>query len=87
MNPMDHTELIGYVAATLTTIAFIPQVVHTWRQRSARGISLGMYAIFTCGVALWLVYSLLLAAWPLIVANSATLVLALAMLVMKLRYR
>lgn len=87
MNPMNHTELIGYLAATLTTIAFIPQVLHTWRQRSAHGVSLGMYAIFTCGVALWLVYSLLLAAWPLIIANSATLVLALTMVAMKIRYR
>jgi len=84
---MNHSELIGYLAATLTTISFIPQVLHTWRLRSAHGISFGMYAIFTSGVALWLVYGLLLGAWPLIIANAATLVLALFILAMKVRFR
>ena len=84
---MNHSELIGYLAATLTTISFIPQVLHTWRLRSAHGVSLGMYAIFTSGVALWLVYGLLLGAWPLIIANAATLVLALFILAMKVRFR
>ena len=84
---MNHSELIGYLAATLTTIAFIPQALHTWRLRSAHGVSLGMYAIFTSGVALWLVYGLLLGAWPLIIANAATLALALFILAMKVRFR
>lgn len=84
---MNHTELIGYLAGALTTLAFIPQVLHTWRLRSAHGVSLGMYAIFASGVALWLAYGLLLGAWPLVVANSATLALALSILVMKIRYR
>lgn len=84
---MNPTELIGYAAATLTTIAFIPQVRHTWRMRSAHGISLGMYAIFTSGVVLWLVYGLLLGAWPIIIANAITLTLALSILLMKIRYR
>ena len=84
---MNHSELIGYLAATLTTISFVPQVLHTWRLRSAHGISLGMYAIFTSGVVLWLVYGLLLGAWPLIIANTATLVLALFILAMKVRFR
>lgn len=84
---MHHTELIGYLAAALTTFAFVPQVIHTWRLRSAHGISLGMYALFTSGVALWLVYGLLLGAWPLIVANAVTLTLALAILSLKIRYR
>jgi len=84
---MNHSELIGYLAATLTTISFVPQVLHTWRLRSAHGISLGMYAIFTSGVALWLTYGLLLGAWPLIIANAATLVLALFILAMKVRFR
>jgi len=84
---MHPTELIGYAAATLTTMAFIPQVLQTWRQRSAHGISLGMYAIFTGGVVLWLVYGVLLDAWPVVIANAATLALALSMLVMKVRFR
>ncbi len=84
---MNPTELIGYAAAALSTIAFIPQVLHTWRMRSGRGISLGMYATFTSGVALWLAYGILLDAWPIIVANVITLTLALSILVMKIRYR
>jgi len=81
------SDLIGYLAAGLTTLSFLPQALHTFRTRDVRGISLGMYALFTAGVALWLVYGLLLAAWPIVVANAVTLALALAILVMKLRYR
>jgi len=84
---MNHTELIGYVAAALTTLAFVPQVLHIWRLRAAQGISLGMYATFTGGVALWLVYGLLLGAWPLIVANAVTLALSLSILALKIRFR
>lgn len=79
-------DLIGYLAASLTTLSFLPQALHTFRTRDVSGISLGMYATFTTGVALWLVYGLLLGAWPLIAANGLTLLLALAILVMKLRY-
>ncbi len=84
---MNHTELIGYAAAVLTTLAFVPQVIHIWRLRAAHGISLGMYAIFTSGVALWLVYGLLLGAWPLIVANAVTLTLSLCIIALKIRFR
>ena len=77
---------IGSIAATLTTVAFVPQVWQVWRTRHTHDISLGMYAIFTCGVAMWLVYGLLLGAWPIIIANAITVLLAGAVLVMKLRY-
>ncbi len=80
-------DVIGYIAASLTTLSFLPQALHTFRTRDVSGISLGMYALFTTGVALWLVYGLLLAAWPLIVANAITLALALAILLMKLRFK
>ncbi len=83
---MTGTELIGYLAATLTTFAFVPQAVQAWRTRDTSGISLPKYALFCTGVALWLVYGLLLGAWPIIVANAITLALSLAILVMKLRY-
>jgi MtN3 and saliva related transmembrane protein len=79
-------DLIGYLAAGLTTLSFLPQALHTFRTRDVSGISLGMYSMFATGVALWLVYGLLLGSWPLIAANSVTLTLALAILVMKLRY-
>lgn len=83
---MNSTELVGSLAACLTTLSFLPQAWMTWRSRDVSGISLGMYSVFTLGVALWLVYGLLLSAWPVVVANAVTLVLALAILVMKLRY-
>ena len=79
-------ELIGYIAAGCTTLSFLPQALHTFRTRDVSGISLGMYALFTTGVALWLVYGLLVSAWPVVAANAVTLVLALTILVMKLRY-
>lgn len=84
---MPTTELIGYLAAALTTLSFVPQAWHTFRTRDVSGISLGMYSVFTLGVALWLAYGLLLAAWPLIIANAITLALAASILGMKLRYR
>lgn len=83
---MSTIDLIGYIAACLTTLSFLPQALHTFRTRDVRGISLGMYALFTTGVALWLLYGLMLMAWPLITANFITLLLALAILVMKLRF-
>ncbi len=81
------TEIIGTVAAVLTTISFVPQVWHSFKTRDVSGISLPMYSLFTIGVALWLVYGILLGAWPLIVANGITLCLAGAILQMKLTFK
>lgn len=83
---MQFTDLIGYLAAALTTFSFVPQALHTFRTRDVRGISLGMYGAFTVGIALWLVYGLALGAWPIVVANAITLVLAGSILWMRLRY-
>lgn len=80
------TNLIGYVAASLTTIAFVPQVVHTWRSRNADGISLGMISLFALGILLWLIYGILLGAAPIIAANAVTLGLTALLLGMKLRF-
>lgn len=86
-NSLDQIDnLVGTLAATLTTIAFIPQAWMTWKSKRAEGISLGMYSIFTTGVALWLLYGMIIGAWPVIIANLLTLVLALFILVMKLRF-
>ena len=84
---MNLTDLIGTLAAILTTISFLPQAVHTFRTKDVRGISLGMYSAFTLGVAMWLVYGLLQGAWPVVIANVITQALASTILVMKLRYR
>ncbi len=78
--------VIGFIAGAMTTGAFVPQVVKIWKTRSARDLSLGMYAIFVGGVVLWLVYGLLLDSLPIILANVLTLALAIPILVMKLRY-
>jgi MtN3 and saliva related transmembrane protein len=80
---MLDTELLGLIAGTLTTLAFLPQVVKTWKSRSAKDISLGMFLLFSTGVALWLVYGIRLGATPIIAANAVTLILSLAILGMK----
>jgi MtN3 and saliva related transmembrane protein len=83
---MSPSDLIGFAAAALTTASFLPQAWHTFRTRDVSGISLGMYACFTLGVFLWLIYGLIVGAWPIVVANAITLMLALGILVMKLRF-
>lgn len=77
------TDHLGFLAATLTTISFVPQAWLVWRRRSAAGISAGMYCIFTTGIALWLLYGIRIGSFPVIVANAITLVLAASILVMK----
>jgi MtN3 and saliva related transmembrane protein len=83
---MSAQEWIGGIAATLTTCSFIPQVWRVWHTRHTKDISLLMYTLFTIGVALWLVYGILLASWPVILANGITLLLAGMVLVLKLRF-
>ena len=77
------TDHLGFLAATLTTISFSPQVWMVWRRRSGAGISAGMYCIFTLGVALWLAYGVMIASTPVIIANGITLLLAMSILAMK----
>ncbi|SIP97936.1 SemiSWEET transporter [Solilutibacter tolerans] len=79
-------EWIGYVAATLTTVAFVPQAIKTIRTRDTKGISLGMYVVFTIGIACWFGYGLVLQSWPMIIANIITFLLSATILVMKLRH-
>ena len=81
---MTLTDSLGYIAATLTTASFIPQAWLTFRSRDVSGISLGMYGAFTFGIALWLGYGVMLQAWPIVIANTVTLVLAATILGMKL---
>ena len=83
---MTPADLIGGLAAILTTAAFIPQAWLTWRTRKADGVSVAMYSVFITGVALWLAYGFLIGAWPVIIANAVTLALAIAILVMRIRF-
>lgn len=83
---MNTTDLIGSLAACLTTVSFVPQAWLSFRTRDVSGVSLLMYSVFTVGVALWLAYGWLLNSWPMVIANTITLVLALMILGMKLVY-
>ncbi|MFN7967593.1 MAG: SemiSWEET transporter [Acidobacteriota bacterium] len=79
-------DWIGYAAATLTTVSFVPQAVRVIRTRQTGDLSLAMYSIFAVGVAMWLVYGIALGSLPIVLANATTLVLVLIILVMKLRF-
>jgi MtN3 and saliva related transmembrane protein len=84
---MNLIQLLGLAAGTCTTAAFIPQVVKTWKSRSAKDLSLGMFSIFCTGVLLWLAYGLLIMDIPVIIANMVTLVLASFLLALKLKWK
>ncbi len=86
MMSLDLVNLFGYPAAVLTTAAFVPQAWKSWRSRDLSGISLPMYALFTLGVACWLVYGLLLGSLPIVLGNGITLALATVVLVLKIRH-
>ena len=83
---MSAMTIIGFAAAFCTTIAFLPQVIKTWKTRSTKDISLGMFLLFASGIFLWLVYGLLQSDWPLIIANAITLLLSLIILGFKMRH-
>jgi MtN3 and saliva related transmembrane protein len=76
--------VLGYFAATLTTLSFLPQVILVYRTKNTDAISVSMYLIFSTGVFFWFIYGVLIQAWPVIVANAITLVLSLSILWMKL---
>lgn len=82
---MGFSDIIGSVAAVLTTTSFVPQALHVLRTRDTRAISLLMYTMFTAGITLWGVYGLMTGQWSIIIANGITLVLALLILSMKVR--
>lgn len=86
--PMDTTsmEWAGYLAATLTTLAFVPQAVKTIRTRDTRSISLGMYVVFTIGIGFWLVYGIALDSMPMILSNIVTFALSATILGLKLKH-
>lgn len=83
---MNTTDLIGYGSALLTTIAFVPQALHSLKTRDLTGISLPMYSLFSFGVLGWLIYGLLIDSWPIIIANCITLILACTVLYLKIKH-
>ncbi|MBX2914790.1 MAG: SemiSWEET family sugar transporter [Cyclobacteriaceae bacterium] len=84
---MDAAKILGLVAGFLTTVAFIPQVVKTWRSKSARDLSLVMFSLFCAGVFLWMIYGFMINELPVILWNIITLMLALIILFFKLRFK
>jgi MtN3 and saliva related transmembrane protein len=84
---MNGIQLLGLLAGSLTTAAFLPQVVKTWKSRSAKDLSLGMFSLFCLGVSMWLVYGFAVNDVPVIAANFLTLLLASILLFFKLRFR
>jgi MtN3 and saliva related transmembrane protein len=83
---VDWIMVLGFVAATLTTLAFLPQTIKCWRSRSTKDVSLGMFLALIAGIVLWLIYGFLQRDLPLIAANAVTLALAGAILFFKLRH-
>lgn len=83
---MNSVTLLGLVAASCSTLAFLPQVIKTWRTRSTQDISLGMFLLLVSGIVLWLLYGILLGDLPLIVANAVTFVFAGTILYFKVRH-
>jgi MtN3 and saliva related transmembrane protein len=81
-----NADLLGYAAAALTSVSFVPQAIKTIHTRDTRAISLWMYVTFTAGVACWWLYGVRVHSWPVMVANALTFVLAATILGLKLRY-
>jgi MtN3 and saliva related transmembrane protein len=84
---METANTLGLIAGALTTVAFIPQVIKIWKTKHATDISLGMFAIFSIGVLLWLFYGIEIDAMPVIVANAITLGLSLTILFFKIKFK
>jgi MtN3 and saliva related transmembrane protein len=84
---MDSITFLGLVAGTLTTTAFLPQLVKAWNSRSTKDISLPMYIVFCTGILLWLIFGIFTGSLPVIAANAATLLIAIAILILKIRFR
>ena len=84
---MDMTVAVGLFAGGLTTVSFVPQVTKIWKTKSAKDVSLTMFIAFCVGVGLWLTYGIIKKDWAILLTNGVTLLLGLAILVMKLKYK
>jgi MtN3 and saliva related transmembrane protein len=86
MNVHWITDSIGSLAGLCTTLSLVPQLHSIWKRKSARDISIAMFLVFGLGVLLWLTYGIEIRSAPVIIANSATLALVIAILTLKMRY-
>jgi MtN3 and saliva related transmembrane protein len=79
-------ETLGMIAGTLTTMAFVPQVLKIYRTKSAKDVSYLMFSIFSTGIVFWLIYGILIRSTPIIAANAVTLTLSVIIIALKVRY-
>lgn len=84
---MPFVDVLGYTAGAITSLTFLPQVIKTWRIRSAKDISLMMFVIAAINESMWIVYGVLLHNWVIILTNSVVLAMSLIMIYFKLRYK
>ncbi|WP_439131809.1 SemiSWEET transporter [Polaribacter sp.] len=84
---MNYFEVLGFLAAILTTIAFFPQVIKVYKTKETKSISLSMYIVFSIGILLWLIYGLYLHSLPMIFANAITLISSIYILLMKIKHK
>ncbi len=84
---MDFHTIIGLTAGFCTTIAFLPQAVKTWKTKSAKDLSLGMYSVFCTGILLWLAYGIMINDIPIIITNVVSIILASSILYFKLSFK
>ena len=84
---MSYVTVVGLTAAVLSTVSFFPQLLKTWKTKSAKDISMGMFSIFCAGVFLWLVYGILINNLPVIIANLFTFIQAFIILLLKNKYK
>ncbi len=83
---MDAVNILGYSAGVITTLTFLPQVIKTWREKSAKDISLLMFIIAATNEVMWIVYGAMKNDWVIILTNTVVLCLSLIMIILKLRY-
>lgn len=86
MSGIDDIEIIGLIAATLTTAAFLPQVYQTWKTKDVSGLSLPMFTMFFVGIVFWLIYGVLKESLSIILANAITVVSSFLLLYFKIKY-
>lgn len=83
---MDPVTLLGLAAGAITTISFVPQVLKTWRSKSAKDVSLGMFGLFAAGIIMWIIYGFYTHSMPIIAANTVTLALVFVIIGLKFKY-
>lgn len=84
---MTGVDILGYAAGAITSLTFLPQVIKTWKNKSAKDVSLLMFIIAAINEVMWIVYGVLLNNWVIILTNSIVLAMSLTMIYLKLRYK